>query len=81
MPEDPLTLGWYAKMMDNLASVCGTSASISRCICCPNPYEQGISTLNDIVNTTVYEGQTGFILKFGGKYSVDPGLTKLNPYA
>jgi regulator of protease activity HflC (stomatin/prohibitin superfamily) len=30
---------------------------------------------------TVYEGQTGLILKFG-KYSraVDPGLTRVNPY-
>jgi regulator of protease activity HflC (stomatin/prohibitin superfamily) len=32
-------------------------------------------------NLTVYEGQTGLILKFG-KYhrAVDPGLTKVNPY-
>jgi hypothetical protein len=30
---------------------------------------------------SVYEGQTGLILKFG-KYhrAVDPGLTKVNPY-
>jgi regulator of protease activity HflC (stomatin/prohibitin superfamily) len=37
--------------------------------------------VNSVNLTLVYEGQTGLILKFG-KYSrsVDPGLTKVNPY-
>ena len=37
--------------------------------------------MNSVDLTLVYEGQTGLILKFG-KYSrsVDPGLTKVNPY-
>ena len=38
--------------------------------------------MQDILfNATVFEGQTGLVLKFG-KYSraVDPGLTKVNPY-
>lgn len=34
-----------------------------------------------LLSPTVFEGQTGLVLKFG-KYSraVDPGLTKVNPY-
>lgn len=41
-----------------------------------------LSHMQDILfSATVFEGQTGLVLKFG-KYSraVDPGLTKVNPY-
>jgi erythrocyte band 7 integral membrane protein len=80
MPEDPANLGWYGKMIDNLGGFCGTLGSIPCCICCPNPYKQGIFSSYH-TNLIVYEGQTGLILKFG-KYAraVDPGLTKVNPY-
>lgn len=38
-------------------------------------------SMNNADRFLVYEGQTGLILKFG-KYSrsVDPGLTRVNPY-
>lgn len=68
-------------MIDGLGDFCGLLGSIPCCICCPNPYKQGINSPEGFGNTAVYEGQTGLILKFG-KYSraVDPGLTKVNPY-
>jgi erythrocyte band 7 integral membrane protein len=73
-------MGWYGRMIDQLGGICGTLGSIPCCVCCPNPYKQGILLLDD-VNVSVYEGQTGLVLKFG-KYhrAVDPGLCKVNPY-
>ena len=82
MAEDPANLGWYGRMIDSLGGCFGALGSIPCCICCPNPYKQGITVQIIDVNFPVYEGQTGLILKFG-KYhrAVDPGLNKVNPYA
>ena len=81
MPEEPGNLGWYGKMIHGLGTIFGGCGSIPFCFCCPNPYHRGtVIYARQLFNTTVFEGQTGLVLKFG-KYgrAVDPGLTKVNP--
>ncbi|KAF9111839.1 hypothetical protein BGX27_004373 [Mortierella sp. AM989] len=61
--------GFYGTMMNTLGTVIGTMGMIPCCICCPNPYK------------TVEQGTIGLVTRFGRYYkTVDPGLTRLNPY-
>ena len=68
--QDDSNVSVYSKWMQAFGNCCGAIGQIPICVCFPNPWKQ------------VPEGYIGIVLRFG-KYSrsVDPGLTKVNPFA